>query len=79
MVKFNRPNNANALGAQTMDDLLKALSWALDEDRVKVVILSGEGKFFCAGMDLVDVPEQGPVLADEGVELLRYAWLQSLP
>lgn len=71
MLKFNRPDNANALGAQVMHDLLQALSWALDDTQVKVVILSGEGKFFCAGMDLVDVPEHGPVLSDEAVEVLR--------
>lgn len=71
MLKFNRPDNANALGAQVMHDLLQALSWALDDTQVKVVILSGEGKFFCAGKDLVDVPEHGPVLSDEAVEVLR--------
>lgn len=73
LVKYNRPKNANALGAQTMADLLKALTWALEDPSVKVVVLSGEGKFYSAGMDLVDVPAEGPVLSDEGVELLRYA------
>lgn len=71
MVKYNRPNNANALSAQAMRDLLKALTWALDESSVKVIVLSGEGKFFTAGLDLVDVPPEGPVLSDEGVEVLR--------
>lgn len=72
VIKFNRPRNANALGAQTMSDLLAALNWALDDSKVKVVVLSGEGKFFSAGMDLVDVPPEGPVLSDEGIEILRY-------
>lgn len=54
-----------------MDDLLKALTWAVDDSEVRVVVLSGEGRFFSAGMDLVDVPPEGPVLSDEGVELLR--------
>lgn len=71
ILKFNRPKNANALDAQTMSDLLKALSWADNDEAVKVIVLSGEGKFFTAGMDLVDVPSQGPVLSDEGIELLR--------
>lgn len=73
MVKFNRPSNANALGTQAMDDLLKALRWADEDSDVKVVVLSGEGKFFSAGMDLLDVPSHGPVLPDEGIEILRYA------
>lgn len=71
IIKFNRPQNANALGAQAMEDLRKALSWANQDDEVKVVILSGEGRFFSAGMDLVDVPATGPVLSDESVEALR--------
>lgn len=72
VIKFNRPTNANAIGVQAMGDLLKALTWALDDAEVNVIILSGEGKFFCAGMDLVDVPPEGPVLPDEGVNTLRY-------
>lgn len=70
-IKYNRPNNANALGRTTMGDLLKAFTWALDEPEVKVIIYTGEGRFFSAGMDLVGVPADGPVLPDEGVERLR--------
>lgn len=71
LVKYNRPKNANALGAQTMADLLKALTWAVDDPNVKLIVVSGEGKFFSAGMDLIDVPRDGPVLSDEGVKLLK--------
>ena len=71
IVKYNRPKNANALGAKTMADLFNAFTWALDEAEVKVVVLTGEGKFFTAGMDLLGVPDDGPVLADDGIELLR--------
>ena len=70
-IKYNRPNNANALGRTTMGDLLKAFTWALDEPEVKVIIYTGEGRFFSAGMDLVGVPADGPVLPDENVERLR--------
>lgn len=76
LVKFNRPKNANSLGAQTMGDLLKALTWAVDDPAVKVVILSGEGRFFCAGMELLDLPPEGPPLSDEGVEYLRYVMIK---
>jgi len=30
-------------------DLLKALRWAEADSRVKVIVNTGEGKFFCAG------------------------------
>ena len=70
MINYNRPKNANSLGNGTLEDLLKAFTWALDNHEVKVIVHSGEGRFFCAGMDLVDVPKEGPVLPDAGVEIL---------
>jgi len=71
IVKFNRPKHANALNAQVMPEMLKALSWALDEPQVKVVVFTGEGRFYTAGLDLLDVAPEGPVIPDEGVEVLR--------
>jgi enoyl-CoA hydratase len=51
-VSLNRPDRANAVN-QTAWDEMKAIFEALDEnDDVRVVVLSGEGKHFCAGIDL---------------------------
>lgn len=51
-VHFNRPDKANALN-QTSWDELQAIFEDLDErPDVRVIILSGEGKNFCAGIDL---------------------------
>lgn len=50
VIKYNRPKNANALGTQTMSDLLEALTWAAEEPKVQIIVLSGVGKFFSAGM-----------------------------
>lgn len=41
----------NAISAQMIADLLRALEHA-EENRARVVILTGSGKAFCAGMDL---------------------------
>ena len=70
LIRYNRPENANALDSRTMRDLLEALTWTLNASEVKVVLLTGQGKFFSAGMDLVNTPADGPVLPDEGVERL---------
>jgi hypothetical protein len=51
VIKYNRPNNANALGPQTMGDLLEALRWAEAESQARAVVLTGVGKFFSAGME----------------------------
>jgi len=51
-VAINRPNKANSLNQQAWDEM-KAIFEALDENtEVRVVVLSGEGKYFCAGIDV---------------------------
>jgi len=45
------PEKRNAISAQMIADLLRALEHA-EENRARVVILTGSGKAFCAGMDL---------------------------
>lgn len=51
-VVFNRPERANALNQKAWDEM-KAIFEELDEnDEVRVIVLSGNGKHFCAGIDL---------------------------
>ncbi len=51
-VIFNRPDRANALNQKAWDEM-KAIFEELDENEdVRVIILSGNGKHFCAGIDL---------------------------
>ncbi|TVO68068.1 crotonase/enoyl-CoA hydratase family protein [Denitromonas ohlonensis] len=51
-IAFNRPDCANALDAELWDAMRRAFQWADDTDAVRVVVLAGEGKHFCAGIDL---------------------------
>lgn len=56
-VTLNRPDRFNAM-TDTMFVELERLAWALDTDSgVRVVILTGAGKAFCAGYDLADADE----------------------
>ncbi|MEL6845973.1 MAG: enoyl-CoA hydratase-related protein, partial [Bacteroidota bacterium] len=51
-VAFNRPDKANALHKQGWWDL-KSTFEELDENpEVRAIVLHGEGKHFCAGIDL---------------------------
>lgn len=51
-VRFNRPDKANSLAQEGWDEL-EAIFTELDtRSDVRVIILSGEGKNFCAGIDL---------------------------
>jgi enoyl-CoA hydratase len=51
-IRLNRPHRLNAMVPQLMRDLHHALRTAADDPAVRVVILSGEGRAFCAGDDL---------------------------
>lgn len=51
-IKLNRPHRLNAMVPALMRDLHEAFAAAAKDPGVKVVILSGEGRAFCAGDDL---------------------------
>lgn len=51
-VVFNRPERANALNQKAWDEM-KAIFESLDEnEEVRIILLYGNGKHFCAGIDL---------------------------
>ena len=50
-ITLNRPDKRNAISPAMIDDLLDALDEA-ERGPARVVILTGAGKAFCAGMDL---------------------------
>lgn len=49
---LNRPEKRNALTHQLMEDLTHALEAVAQSTRCRVVILTGAGSAFCAGLDL---------------------------
>jgi enoyl-CoA hydratase/carnithine racemase len=51
-VRFNRPDKMNALDAEQFAGILAAGERLKTEKGVRVVVLSGEGKAFCAGLDM---------------------------
>ena len=55
---FNRPDKANSLNETSWEEMKVAFDHLSDHPQVRVVILSGEGKHFCAGMDLETLMSQ---------------------
>ena len=51
-VTLNRPEQRNPLSATMLRDLASALRWCKDDNGVRVVVLTGAGRVFCAGADL---------------------------
>jgi len=54
-VIFNRPELLNALCTDLAEEAIRALSGHLEDDAVRVVVLTGEGKAFTAGADVLEV------------------------
>ena len=52
MVTLNRPQYSNAQNSKMTYALDAAFTRAVDDDEVKVIVLSGNGKHFCAGHDI---------------------------
>ena len=65
-VTLNRPERLNALSRQLVAELLVALGDVARDDAVKVVVLRGAGRAFCAGVDLKEYSLGGGKTADLG-------------
>lgn len=64
---FNRPDKRNAISAKMICDILTALD-ELEKTRARVVIFTGAGSAFCAGMDLEMLSAIGQQSAQENQE-----------
>jgi len=51
-VTLNRPEQRNPLSATMLRDLAEAFRWCRDQSDVRVIVLTGAGRVFCAGADL---------------------------
>ncbi len=56
---LNRPEKRNALDGQTITELRAACAAAASDETVRVVVLTGAGKDFCAGADLAGLDAMG--------------------
>ena len=52
MVSLKRPEQHNALDGQLVRELTLAFQSLANRDEIRVVVLTGEGRSFCAGADL---------------------------
>ena len=49
---LNRPEKRNAISAALKDAFDTGLDQLLDDDHIRVIVVRGAGKSFCAGNDL---------------------------
>jgi len=60
-ITLNRPDRLNALTRQMEDELAEVMQRADEADEVRVIILTGAGRGFCAGADMESLEEIGSV------------------
>jgi 2-(1,2-epoxy-1,2-dihydrophenyl)acetyl-CoA isomerase len=65
-VTLNRPEKLNALDRALCDELREALALLTKSDAVRVIVITGAGRAFCAGADLDVLEEEGPALVAAG-------------
>lgn len=52
LVTLNRPSSRNALNRKLRLELISVINKANNDDEIRVVVITGAGKGFCAGADL---------------------------
>ena len=56
VISLNRPKKLNAFTKTMQDELIKAFDFTDENDDIKSVVITGKGRAYCAGADLVDGP-----------------------
>lgn len=62
-ITINRPKAMNALNSQVLDELQSLIEEVSKDENLRAVILTGEGKAFVAGADIVEMSKMNPVEA----------------
>jgi len=64
-ITFNRPKRANSIDPELADALMAALDHCAAEPKLRVLVLLGVGRTFCAGIDLNWMKEGGSASYDD--------------
>src|SRR5262245_14770750 len=71
-IMLNRPDAANALNIEMSKDLMHAALECSENSAIRAVIITGNGRMFCAGGDLKSFAAQGEKLAYHLKEVTTY-------
>ncbi len=75
-VSLNRPDFLNAYNIRMRDDFSEALTAVQCDDEVKALIISGQGRAFCAGADLTEFGTAPSQASARRVRWQRDVWGQ---
>ncbi len=75
-ISLNRPDHLNAYNIQMRDDFSEALTAVQCDDEVKALIITGQGRAFCAGADLTEFGTAPSQVVARQVRWQRDVWGQ---
>lgn len=64
-ITLNRPEALNALSPAMINELRHAYAAAEADDDVWILVVTGNGRAFCTGADVGEIPDDGRVIYDE--------------
>jgi len=65
VITFNRPEQLNAVSPAMIVELRRAYAAAEADKSVWTIIVTGNGRAFCAGADVTEIPDDGRVVYEE--------------
>jgi len=79
LIRLNRPEKMNAIGALTRQQLAEAIKQAERDEAVRVVVLTGSGRAFCSGADVTEMVQGAGMRTPEDVgNVLRNEYMPML-
>ena len=75
-ISLNRPEVLNAYNIQMRDDFSQALAAVADDPDVRALLVTGEGRAFCAGADLTEFGTAPSLVVARQVRWERDVWGQ---
>lgn len=64
-ITFNRPDQLNAVSPAMVSELRQAYADAEADESVWTIVVTGNGRAFCAGADVTEIPDDGRVSYEE--------------
>lgn len=68
-VTLNNPDKSNALSSEMIDELIETLVKGDEDNEIRSIVITGEGRHFCAGGDLDLMLEKKGMFSGESNEL----------
>jgi methylglutaconyl-CoA hydratase len=73
-ITLDSPHNANALSSRLLAQLQGALDQATSDPSVRVIVLTGAGRVFCAGADLKEAAANPTAATALMAGIMRRLW-----